>query len=82
MKGELGETLTNFRTDDFQYNLLIKNKIIFVGRFPRLIEEQYILQELNGIAEKFFTRHPKHIFDNWDYDVSKFIGFNGVLVER
>ena len=81
VKGELKETLTNFRTDSFQYNLLIKNKIMFVGRFPRLIEEWYILQELNDIAEKFFIRYPKHIFDNWDYNVSKFIGFNEVLAE-
>jgi len=79
--GELKETLTNFRTDSFQYNILKKNKIMFVGRFPRLIEEWYILQELNNQAKNFFARYPKHIFDNWDYDVGKFIGFNDVLAE-
>ena len=54
---------------------------MFVGRFPRLIEEWYILQELNDLAENFFARYPKHIFDNWDYDVSKLLGFNDVLAE-
>ncbi len=81
VKGEFGETLANFGTDSFQYNILIKHKIMFVSRFPKLIEEGYILQELNDIAESFFVRYPKHIFNNWDYNVSKFIGFNEVLAE-
>jgi len=42
----------NLKFKSFQYNILIKHKIMFVGRFPRLIEEWYILQELNDIAEK------------------------------
>ena len=52
VKGELGETLVNFGTNSFQYNILIKHKIMFVGRFPKLIREGYILQELNDIAKK------------------------------
>ena len=45
-------------------------KIIVIGEsqednfVPKLIGEEYFLQELNHIAERFFTRYPTHIFNN------------------
>ncbi len=81
VKSKLCETLTHFSTDKFQYNLIRKHNILFVGRFSRFTGQKLILQELNYIADQFFIRYPKQILDRWDYNINRFAAFQEALAE-
>ena len=76
IKDQFREPLEKFSITNFDFYLLKEHKITFIGKFPRRSEENIVLIELREIVDKLFRNFPRHLFDNWDFNVSKFITFD------
>ena len=78
-KDQFQESLNRFSITSFQFYLLKEYKITFIGKFPRRLEENIVLKELKEIVDKFFRNFPRHLFDNWDFNINKFITFDATI---
>ncbi len=73
------EPLERFSITSFDFYLQKEHKITFIGKFPRRLEENIVLREVREIADKFFRNFPRELFDDWDFNVSKFLVFDAIL---
>ena len=79
IKTQFIEPLEKFTITSFDFYLQKEDEITFIGKFPRRLEENIVLRELREIADKFFRNFPRELFDNWDFNVSKFIAFDAII---
>ena len=79
IKNQFREPLEKFSIKNFDFYLQQEHKITFIGKFPRRLEENVVLRELREIVDKFFRYFPRYLFDNWDFNVSKFTEFDGII---
>lgn len=78
----LHETLLRFTTNKFEYKILEKHELLFVGTFLTKTKDKVAFSELNHIAEKFFEKYSEENIRNWDYNVNKFSEFKHEVMTR
>ncbi|MFX1363677.1 MAG: hypothetical protein ACFFCE_09285 [Promethearchaeota archaeon] len=67
--------LSNFQLSDMRFTIMKMNKLIFVANASLSVKDKKLREEIQKIAEKFFTKYPENIIKNWDYDISIFDDF-------
>lgn len=67
--------LSNFELQDKKYIIMKQHGISFIVNSSKKTKEKKVKEEMNSIANKFFTLYPKEMLINWDNDLSVFDDF-------
>ncbi len=67
--------LSNFELSDRRFAIMKTNELIFVANSSLSVKDKKLREEIKKIAEKFFTKYPDIINENWDHDISRFYNF-------
>ena len=67
--------LSNFELSDKRFAIMKTNILLFIANASLKIKDKKLRDEIQKIAEKFFTKYPENIIEDWDYDISIFEDF-------
>jgi len=66
MQKGLNEKLQRFTTNKFEYKLVQKEDLLFLGTFLLKVRDETILRKLLFVADRFLMDYPKEINENWN----------------
>lgn len=71
--------LSCFEFNSLRFNLLKRNRIIFMGTSDKRIKQGKVLRKLNGIANQFFSKYSPKTLKNLNADLQRFSSFEQEL---
>ena len=72
--------LSNFEISNKRFTILKRNQLIFIATSDTNIKHKRIANELNAIAQKFYTQYFL-ILENWDGEITHFLNFGKEIEE-
>jgi len=73
--------ISNLQIGDKKFYFIKRENFMFIGNSIKIVKEKDILQELNLIANKFFSLYPIEKFENWNGDISLLTDFENYIKE-
>ncbi len=71
--------ISNFELNNMRFDILKKNKMLFIATSSPKFKKKFILNELDIISKQFFELYGSDISNNWDGEISKFTDFIKVV---
>jgi hypothetical protein len=71
--------ISNFELNNVRFDILKKNKMLFIATSSPKFKKKFILNELEIISKQFFEKYGYDISNNWDGEISKFTDFIKVV---
>ena len=72
-------SLSNFELSDKRFAIMKTNILLFIANTSLKIKDKKLRDEIQKIAERFFTKYPENIIEDWDYDISIFEDFENEI---
>lgn len=71
--------ISNFELNNMRFDILKKNKMLFIATSSPKFKKKFILNELEIISKQFFELYGSDISNNWDGEISIFTDFIKVV---
>lgn len=73
--------LSNLELSARRFTIKKRENALFIATSDKKLKPKKVMQELDGIMDKFFIIYSKDLLDNWDGDISMFENFNEEIEE-
>jgi len=67
--------LSSFEIEQRRFTLIKREGFIFIANSSKKVKEKHVLNELNSVADKFFSIYELEFLKNWNGDTSAFANF-------
>ena len=71
--------LQNLELKKIRFTIIKKNDLIFIVNSSKKHKESKVMQQLENIANKFFSMYPDAFLKKWDNDVNAFSSFKNEI---
>jgi len=71
--------LQNFELNKIRFTIIKKNDLIFIVNSSKKHKESKVMQQLENIANKFFSVYPDTFLKKWDNDINAFSNFKNEI---
>ncbi|MFX1337526.1 MAG: hypothetical protein ACFFDK_02850 [Promethearchaeota archaeon] len=76
--------LQNFEIKNIRFTIIRKNNLLFVANSSKRFKEKKVLNELDIISERFFSKYSDIFddFENWNMEISVFSDFEEEIEDK